>query len=104
MPTTLQVIYPAREDAVFDYDYYLETHLPLVQEHWGEVIEGVEVTKGLASGPDVPPAYLAIATITFPDMEALDKAMSETGGVIVDDVPNFTNVRPQILIGDLIHG
>lgn len=104
MPTTLQVIYPAREDAIFDYDYYVDSHLPLVQEHWGDVIEGVEVSKGLASGPEIPPAYLLIATITFPDMDALDKAMGESGGVIVDDVPNFTNVRPQILIGELIHG
>lgn len=104
MPITLQVIYPASADASFDYDYYLDSHLPLVQEHWGEMIEGVEVAKGLASGPDVSPAYLVITTITFPDMETLDKAMGEAGGVIVDDVPNFTNVRPQILIGELIHG
>ena len=104
MPTTLQVIYPVRDDAVFDYDYYLDNHLPLLQEHWGELIEGIEVTKGLASGPDIPAAYLLIATVTFPDLDSLDEAMGESGGQLIDDVPNFTNVRPQILIGELIHG
>ena len=102
MSVSLQVIYPAAEEATFDYDYYADTHLPLIEENWGDLIEMVEATRGLASGPDVPPAYLLIATITFPDLDALDKAMAEKGGEIIDDVVNFTNVRPQILIGEVL--
>lgn len=104
MSVTLQVLYPASDSATFDYDYYTETHLPLIEEHWGALMETVEATRGLASGPNVPPAYLAIATVTFADMDSLDKAMSEHGGPVVDDVANFTNIRPQILIGELMIG
>ncbi|KUP91840.1 EthD family reductase [Tritonibacter horizontis] len=102
MTISLQVIYPAADEAVFDFDYYVETHLPLIEEHWGDLIETVEASRGLAGGPDVPPPYLLIATITFPDMDSLDKAMGEKGGEIIDDVANFTNVRPQILIGEVL--
>ncbi len=102
MSVSLQVIYPASEEATFDYDYYVDTHLPLIEENWGELMEMVEASRGLASGPDVPPAYLLIATITFPDLDTLDKAMGEKGGEIIDDVVNFTNVRPQILIGEVL--
>lgn len=50
----------------------------------------------------MPPPYLLIATITFPDQDALNTAMGEKGGVIIDDVANFTNIRPQILVGELL--
>ena len=104
MTLSLQVLYPASADATFDYDYYVKTHLPLVEEHWGDLIETVEASRGIASGPEMPPAYLLIATITFADETALNTAMGEKGGVIIDDVANFTNVRPQILIGEVLMG
>ncbi|MFV1465513.1 EthD family reductase [Phaeobacter sp. JH20_02] len=102
MTVSLQVIYPACADATFDYDYYETTHLPLVEEHFGDLMETVEASRGIASGPDIPPAYLLIATITFPDMDTLDRAMGEKSGPIIDDVANFTNVRPQILVGEVL--
>ncbi|OIQ31158.1 MAG: ethyl tert-butyl ether degradation protein EthD [Alphaproteobacteria bacterium MedPE-SWcel] len=104
MTVSLQVLYPASPEATFDFDYYVETHLPLIEEHWGDLIETVEASRGLAGGPDIPPPYLLIATITFPDMEALDTAMGEKGGAIIDDVANFTSIRPQILVGDVLMG
>ncbi len=50
----------------------------------------------------MPPPYLLIATITFADQDALNTAMGKKGGVIIDDVANFTNIRPQILVGELL--
>ncbi|APG48377.1 EthD family reductase [Phaeobacter porticola] len=102
MSVSLQVIYPASAEAIFDYDYYENTHLPLVEEHWGELMETVEASRGIAGGPDVPAPYLLIATITFADMDTLDMAMGEKGGPIIDDVINFTNVQPQILVGQVL--
>ncbi|MGR3760454.1 EthD family reductase [Roseobacteraceae bacterium NS-SX3] len=102
MTVSVQVLYPASEGATFDYDYYVKTHLPLLEEQWGDLMETVEASKGLAGGPDIPPAYLLIATITFPDMDALQTAMGEKGGPIIDDVANFTSVRPQVLVGEVL--
>lgn len=101
MTLSLQVIYPAEGDTTFDMDYYLGTHMPMVDAHMGTNIQQVLVTRGVAGGPDTPPGFHAIATMTFADQEALDAAMAAAGPVI-DDISNFTNAKPQMLIGEVI--
>ncbi len=101
MALTLQVIYPITDETTFDYDYYTGTHLPLVGQHMGEHIESTLVTKGLAGGPDAPPESYAVATIKFAGKGAMDAAMAASGPVVAD-IPNFTNTKPQILIGEVI--
>lgn len=101
MPVSLQVIYPVSDGSTFDHDYYANTHMPLVAEHMGAHIQSTLVTKGLAGGPDVPAGYHAVATIVFADNDALGAAMGASGPVIAD-VPNFTNVQPNMLIGEVI--
>ena len=101
MALSLQVIYPITDDTHFDYDYYLGTHMPMVGEYMSAHIESVLVTKGLASGPDAPPESYAIATMTFADKSALDSALGSAGPVVAD-IANFTNTRPQMLIGEVI--
>ncbi|TDE35580.1 EthD family reductase [Antarcticimicrobium sediminis] len=101
MTVSLQVIYPISEGTHFDYDYYLGTHMPLVSTHMGPHIEQTLVTRGVAGGPDTPPAYYAVATMVFADKAAMGAAMQGSGPVM-KDVVNFTDVRPQVLIGDVI--
>ncbi len=101
MALSLQVIYPVGEDTHFDHAYYATTHMPLVDEHMGKHIERVLVTKGLAGGPDRPPGTYAVATMVFADKAAMDAAMAAAGPVMAD-IPNFTDVRPEMLIGEVI--
>lgn len=101
MPVTLQVMYPITDDTHFDYDYYVDTHLKIVGEHLGAFIDRTLVTKGVAGGPDTPPGFYAIASIVFPTQDAMDAAMAASGPVM-GDLPNFTNVQPTLLIGDVI--
>ncbi|MCD9148230.1 EthD family reductase [Pseudophaeobacter flagellatus] len=101
MSVSLQVIYPISEDTTFDYGYYSQTHMKLVAKHMGPHIDKTLVTKGVAGGPDLPPPFHAIATIIFADQTALAAALKVSGPVMAD-LPNFTNVQPQILIGDVI--
>jgi uncharacterized protein (TIGR02118 family) len=101
MAVTLQVIYPIGPDTRFDYDYYTESHMKLVAQHMGPHIERTVVTRGLASGPDTPPGHYAVATIVFADQDRMNAAMAVSGPVMAD-VPNFTNVKPDILIGEVI--
>lgn len=98
MAITLQVLYPIADGSTFDDAYYATTHMGLVGEHMGPHIQDTVVTKGLAGGPDTPPAFHAIATMVFADQAALDAAMSVAGPVLAD-IPNFTNAAPQMLIG-----
>jgi len=101
MALSLQVIYPNSNDSTFDMDYYQNTHMPLVGEHMGAHIQTVLVTQGLAGGPDLPPGYHAVATMTFAGQAELDAALAAAGPVI-DDIANFTNAAPDMLIGQVI--
>lgn len=98
MAVTLQVLYPISDGSQFDDTYYAGTHMALVGEHMGPHIDTTVVTKGIAGGPDTPPGFHAIATIVFADQGAMDAAMAVAGPVLAD-IPNFTNVKPQMLIG-----
>lgn len=101
MTLSLQVIYPVADGTRFDMEYYLGTHMPLVAEHMGAHIENTLVTKGVAGGPDTPPPFHAVATMTFADREALDAAMAAAPPVIAD-IANFTDTTPQMLVGEVV--
>ncbi|NRB20843.1 MAG: EthD family reductase [Rhodobacteraceae bacterium] len=101
MAVSLQVIYPISDGKTFDFDYYTSTHFDLVGEHMGPHMESMLVTKGLAGGPDVPPGIFAVASLLFKDQDALNAAM-QVAGPVLEDIPNFTNVQPQMLIGEVI--
>jgi hypothetical protein len=76
--------------------------MDLVAEHMGPHISSAQASKGLGGGgPAVPPPFHAIATIVFPTQDAMDAAMSASGPVM-SDVPNFTNVRPMVMIGEVL--
>ncbi|WP_269583115.1 EthD family reductase [Roseibium sp. Sym1] len=101
MAITLQVLYPITPDTTFDHDYYKSTHMPLVSEHMGPFLLMVQASRGLAGGPDAPPDYYAIATMVFESQEKLSLAL-EAAGPVLADIPNYTNTRPQMLVGEVI--
>ncbi|MEQ9696117.1 EthD family reductase [Shimia sp. SDUM112013] len=101
MSMSMQVLYPVSEGSTFDFDYYANVHMALVQEHFGPHMRSAQAVRGVAGGPGKPAGYHAVATIVFSDKEAFDAAMANAGPV-VGDIPNFTNVRPETLIGTVI--
>ena len=101
MAVSLQVIYPVTDGTHFDYDYYLSTHMALVGEHMGPHIQSTLVTKGIAGGPDTPSPVYAVASIVFADQDAMNAAMAASGPVM-GDLPNFTDVAPQVVIGEVV--
>lgn len=101
MAVSMQVLYPVADGTTFDFDYYGSTHMALVQEHFGAHMQSAQASKGLAGGPDTPPPYHAIATLVFDSQDDLNAAMANAGPVL-GDIPNFTNVQPQVLIGEVL--
>ena len=101
MPISLQVTYPASETSSFDHDYYLRTHMPLVEKHMGAHIASQVVTRGRSGAGDAPTPFHAIATFTCAGQKELDAALGAAGPVL-EDIPKFTNVQPQMMIGDVI--
>lgn len=100
MSLSLQVLYPTANGTTFDHTYYSTKHMEIVGTSIGPHTENVMVVKGLAGGPDTPPGYHAIATITFVDQAALDAGM-EAAGPALADIPNFYSGQPEMLIGEV---
>jgi uncharacterized protein (TIGR02118 family) len=103
MPFHATVLYPNDEDATFDKDYYLKTHMPLVMEKFGK--HGLKKWEVLwyHPGPDgAKPQYSVGATLIFDSGEDLVKALSsEDAGPVFGDVKNFSNKGPVFLGGEL---
>jgi uncharacterized protein (TIGR02118 family) len=75
----------------FDFDYYLNTHMPLIMRLYGKSISRFELRRGLPGPDGAPPPYVATITIWIADGEAFDAAQREHQAGLRADVPKFTN-------------
>jgi uncharacterized protein (TIGR02118 family) len=96
---TVHVLYPRKEDATFDIDYYLKTHMPLAYKTWNSFgFTSYKVTKY----PDDAP-YSYGVTMEWEDMERFAKALQAEGTkAVMDDVKNYSDVQPIILSGEVV--
>jgi uncharacterized protein (TIGR02118 family) len=93
----LSAIYPQTADSTFDMDYYLSTHIPLVEELFQPL--SVEVNEGVSGAEEgLAPPYAVMTDITFATLEDLQNAVATHGSEVVGDIPNFTNVEAQLQI------
>ena len=97
-------MYPKQDGGNFDYDYYLDTHMPLVKERWSDILRSVEVYRGLsgAGGADEP--YVTVASLKFDSVEAFEQALAAHAEEIMGDIPNFTNLEPTVQIEEQLMG
>ncbi|KAJ5246555.1 hypothetical protein N7468_001538 [Penicillium chermesinum] len=78
------VMYPNEPDAKFDEDYYMKSHMPLVESTWKK--------HGLQSWH--------VIKYTKDLSEALQKGLADPESKkIFEDITNFTNVTPITLTG-----
>jgi uncharacterized protein (TIGR02118 family) len=100
----LAVIYPNKEGARFDHDYYADNHKKLVSDRLGPMgLTKVEIDKGIAGmAPGSPPPYVAIMYMTFGSIEELQKAMAAHNDELSADIQNYTDIEPQVLISEIV--
>ena len=97
------VMYPNSEGATFDYDYYVNTHMKLVEEKLKPYgLQSWKVIKGLSGGGDAPAPYLCVGMVIFDTADGYDRGGAVVGPVLRDDIPNFTNVTPVRLVAEII--
>jgi uncharacterized protein (TIGR02118 family) len=98
------VLYPNSPGAKFDYTYYAQKHMKLVQEKLAKMgLVKIEIDKGIAKTPlgsKLP--YITIGYLYFNSLDDLKKAAAPMGGELHDDIPNFTNVTPQVQVSEVI--
>jgi uncharacterized protein (TIGR02118 family) len=102
--TRITVLYANEPGKKFDHDYYKNKHMKLVTERLKAFgLIRTEVDKGVAGGaPGAPAPYVAIGHVYFPSLEGFQKGMGQHGKEIMADVPNYTNIPPQIQISEVL--
>ena len=103
MATTITVLYENVDDATFNLDYYMATHMPLVEEKFKPFgITGWRVLKAVGTPSGGKPAYSVICNLEFETAEQFRAAVAAEGGPVFGDVPNFSNKDPVVVIADLV--
>ena len=101
--TKVSVMYPNGEGKHFDLNYYMEKHIPLVQELLGDSLKGASVENGLGSAePGSAAPFSAVGTMYFDSVEDFGSAFGPNAEQILGDLPNFTNSEPVIQISEVV--
>lgn len=100
----VSVMYPAGEGKKFDVTYYMQKHMSLVRERFGGAgLVRAEVDKGVAGGaPGAPAPFVCVGHLYFNSVTDFQKAIGTHGKEIMGDVPNYTDIRPQVQISEII--
>lgn len=100
----VSVMYPSGAGKKFDHDYYARTHMALVHARLDSLgLRRTEVDKGLGGGaPGAPAPYAAVGHVYFDSLGAFQAAMAAHGKELFADVPNFTDIAPQVQISEII--
>ncbi len=99
----VSVFYANKPGCRFDFDYYTTKHLPLVRDKLGTACTGIAADKGLAGGaPGSSPTFIAIAHLYFESVDAFQNAFNPVAGEILGDIPNYTDLQPDLQISEVV--
>lgn len=101
MAIQVTVLYPEGD---FNVDYYLKTHMPLVDENWSKYgLQGWEVIQFVKGADGAKPLYQIQATLRWKSKEDFGAAMAGAEAkTVLGDIPNFTNTQPVLIAGDVL--
>lgn len=98
----VSVFYPHQPDARFDMAYYCDRHMPLVRRLLGSAAKSISVEQGVSGrAPGSPPLYIALGHIYFESIPAFIEAWTPHAAEIIADIPNYTNLQPQLQISEV---
>ena len=98
------VMYPDTEGSTFDWEYYLERHIPLVCQRLASALKGAAVDRGLAGDdPGSRPPFIALVHLLFDSVEEFLEAFEPHEKEIMGDILNYTNIRPTTQISEVVN-
>jgi uncharacterized protein (TIGR02118 family) len=103
--TRISFLYPSLKDARFDFDYYVEKHMPwsigLLSANSG--FKGVSVERGLSGGaPGVDAAYVAVCHFLFDSFDNFVAAVTPNLAALQADMNNYTNLAPTVQVSEVL--
>jgi uncharacterized protein (TIGR02118 family) len=98
----VSVLYPNTPDSTFDVDYFVGSHIPMVQSKLGAACKGIELEVGLGGvEPGAPPTYKAMGHLHFDSVGAFEAAFGPHAESLLADIPNYTNTEPVFQISEV---
>jgi uncharacterized protein (TIGR02118 family) len=99
----VSVLYPRDPESKFDLVYYQNRHLPLCRELLTQMgMQSLTFYRPIVTDPGA--AFQLVAELRFTDLKTTNAALAAHGPRTQADIPNFTDVKPIILIGEEIAG
>ena len=98
----LNIFYPKSENAQFDWDYYLNSHMPLSIKLHGAALKGISISKGLEGIEVSPVAFVAVTTMLFDSVDAFIEAFMPHAETLQGDIKNYTNIQPVIQFSEVL--
>ncbi len=98
----VSVFYPHGGSTLFDMNYYLNKHIPMLQQKLGKACKSITVEQGLTGAtPDALPSFVVITQMTFDTMQAFQTAFAPHAAAIEADIANYTKIVPIMQVGEL---
>ena len=99
----LSILYPKKENAKFDWDYYLNIHMPLSIKLHGAALKGVTIAKGLDTSIEgVPVLYTAVTSMLFDSINSFVEAFTPHAAILQGDIKNYTDIEPVIQFSEVV--
>jgi len=98
------VFYPAGPGCHFDFDDYLQRHVPFARRLLRDAgLRRLEVDRGVScEEAGTPPRYVCLAHLYFDSADDYARAMALHGDALGADVPRYTNIEPFIQVSDIV--
>lgn len=101
----VSILYPNEASATFDFDYYREQHMMMIQQKMAGACSHFTIEKSLQGPvPGSDPTYLAIGHLFFESLDAFTAAFGPHAKTIGADIANYTNLKPIIQISEVLVG
>lgn len=101
----ISILYPNTQTVRFDFDYYLNQHIPLASKLLGDHsgYKGVSVERGLSGAmPNTEATYLAMSHFLFNSSEDFMAAFMPHAALLQGDIINYTDIEPIIQINEIL--
>ncbi len=92
---SVHILYPKTDDSTFDMDYYVDSHMPMLAEKLGDAC----LSWGASTVTNGP--FEAVGWAHIENEDIWNATMAEHGAAVIGDVPNYTNVQPTLVVGNI---
>ena len=99
---TVNVLYPNKEGAKFDMNYYLTSHIPMLKRVLGSALKGCVVEQGLGgTAPGTRAEFSVLCHLRFDSVESYETARGPHAAEIRNDVAKYSSEAPIIQFSDV---